>query len=425
MAAFEYQNGRLHCERVPIEALAESTGTPVFVYSRARLVENYRALDGAFGAAGRMLCYAVKANSNPSIIRLFAGFGGGADVVSGGELALARRCGVPAERIIFSGAGKTDAEIALAVTEGVCALNAESVEEIGVIGRIAGETGKRARVSVRVNPHINPNTHPYIATGMRDTKFGIPAPEAEAACRLAASLPSLRLVGVHCHIGSMVLECEAFQEAARELAALAGGLIGTGIGLEFVDIGGGLGIDYARLVDTGGRAAPASAPSAAVLFDRLLPILSPLGLRVVFEPGRALVADACALVARVQYVKSGPTKRFAILDAGMNDLIRPSLYNAFHQIVPARLRPGAPVSEINVVGPVCESGDFFAHDRPMPELSRGDLVAVTGAGAYGYSLSSNYNGRPRPAEVLVDGDAFKTIRRREPVDALWRGTEIE
>jgi diaminopimelate decarboxylase len=426
MAAFQYKDGVLHCEGAALPDIAEAVGTPFYAYSRKRLLDNFGAFASPLGNTDHLICFALKANSNPSIVRLFAGRGAGADIVSGGELRLAMMSGVPADRILYSGAGKTDSEIELAIERDLFALNVESIEELGVVRRIARRVGKTARVSIRVNPEVDPKTHPYIATGLRETKFGIPSGQALGACLKAAGMAGIRLAGVQCHIGSMVLETSPFEESAEFLAGLIRPLLAEGIPLEFADVGGGLGIDYTRIVDEGGapgkkRQAP---PSPGKLFDAVRPALNEFGLKLVFEPGRFLVADSAALVTRVTVTKSSGAKRFAIVDAGMNDLIRPSLYDAYHQIVPVR-RKSAPKVHVDVVGPICESGDFFAHDRPMTEPKRGDLLAVTGAGAYGYSLASNYNGRPRAPEVLVHGRTFEIIRERESLDALWRGTGID
>jgi diaminopimelate decarboxylase len=453
MGGFTYRDGVLHCEGVPLDALAERVGTPFYAYSRRRLLANLSAVQRPLPGRGPLVCFALKANSNPHIVRLFAERGAGADIVSGGELALALRCGVPPGRIVFSGAGKTDAEIAAAVAEGILAINVESAEELRTVNRIAGRLDRTAGVSMRVNPRVDPKTHPYIATGLSGSKFGVPAGEAAEVCRFAASLPRLRLVGLHCHIGSMVLETGPYEQAADFLAGLLRPLLAGGSApLRFVDIGGGLGIDYVSIVKPPrtsedrtrgfrGQAPPAGdrnsgfrgpAPRHAVtspeaLFKAVWPRLREFGLDLVFEPGRYLVADACVLVTSVTLTKSSGAegRRFAVVDAGMNDLIRPSLYDAYHQIVPVRWDGRRAERRVDVVGPICESGDFFAHDRPLQEPRRGDLLAVTGAGAYGYSLASNYNGRPRAAEVLVRGNGFRVIRKREDASCLWRGTELD
>ena len=425
MTAFQYKRDVLHCEGIPLGRIAETVGTPVYVYSRRRLLDNLQAFESPLQNTDHLVCFAVKANANPSIVRLFAERGAGADTVSGGELRLAMMSGVPADRTLYSGAGKTDPEIELAVERGILALNVESFEELDVVQAIALRTGRTARVCIRVNPAVDPKTHPYIATGLRETKFGIPSERGLDACRKAAGMAGIRLVGVQCHIGSMILETSPFAESAAFLAGLIRSLLGEGIRLEFVDVGGGLGIDYTRIVDEGGVAGTGrqTPPGPGKLFDAVFPSLKEFGLKLVFEPGRFLVADAAALVTSVAVTKTAGSRRFVVVDAGMNDLIRPSLYDAYHQIVPVRRKSG-PMAHADVVGPICESSDFLAHDRPLPELKRGDLLAVTGAGAYGYSLASNYNGRPRAAEVLVHGERFEIIREREGLDVLWRGTGI-
>jgi diaminopimelate decarboxylase len=426
MAAFQYKNQVLHCEGVPLDSAAKEVGTPFYAYSRKRLLDNFRTVEAGLAGTDHFVCFALKANANPHVVRLFAERGCGADVVSGGELLLALRAGIPADRIIYSGAGKTDPEIKLAVRHGIFALNAESFEEIEVIHEIASRLNKTARVSVRVNPMVDSKTHPYIATGLSESKFGVPAERALEACETIRSLPSLKLVGLHFHLGSMILETSPYKEAAECLAGLIRNLETLRIPLEFVDIGGGLGIDYASIADVGNvpRLKEPAPLTPKALFSAILPIFKEFKLKFLFEPGRFLAADAGALVTRVTFTKTTKTRRFAVLDAGMNDLIRPSLYDAFHQIVPVR-GTFAPSFRYDVVGPVCESSDFFAHDRQLPEVRRGDLLAITGAGAYGYTLASNYNGRPRAPEILVSGSKFQIIRRRESVDVLWRGTEVE
>jgi diaminopimelate decarboxylase len=424
MGVFQYRNGILCCESAPLDRIARTVGTPFFVYSRKRLIANWNAAEKPLARTPHLTCYAVKANANPHLIRLFAERGAGVDIVSGGELRLALLAGVPADRVLFSGVGKTDAEIGAAVTAGVYSLNVESFDELSAVSRVAVRVRKKARVSIRVNPRVDPRTHPYIATGLRESKFGIAAERAVEAFRLAASLPGITVAGVHCHIGSQILETAPFSEAAESIVRLVRELRSERIRLEFIDLGGGWGIDYQRIVETGvdpnpGRPMP---PGPAGLFHAILPVLAGTGCRLLFEPGRFLVADAGALIASVTYNKDNGGRRFVILDAGMNDLIRPSLYDAYHQIVPVLLKRGRPEGRADIVGPICESGDFFAHDRPLPAVRRGELLAITGAGAYGYSLSSNYNGRPRAAEVLVSGTGFKMIRQRESIDVLWNGT---
>jgi diaminopimelate decarboxylase len=426
MSAFQYKNDILNCEGTALAAIAEAVGTPFYVYSRKRLLDNFNVFINPLQGTGHLVCFAMKANSNPAIVRLFAERGAGADIVSGGELRLALMSGVPADRILYSGVGKTDPEIELAVGQGILALNVESFEELDIVSGIARRMGRTARVSIRVNPKVDPHTHPYIATGLHESKFGIPAEGALDACRKAAGMAGIRLVGVQCHIGSMICDTSPFAESAAFLSDLIRTLLAQGIALEFVDVGGGLGIDYARIVDDGTvpKTKRQSPTNPQKLFDAVLPVFREFGLKFVVEPGRYLVADSAALVTRVTFTKFAGSKRFAVVDAGMNDLIRPCLYDAYHQIVPVRRAPG-PSAHYDVVGPICESSDFFAHDRPLPELKRGDLLAVTGAGAYGYSLSSNYNGRPRAPEVLVHGKRFEIIREREDLSVLWRGTGLQ
>jgi diaminopimelate decarboxylase len=425
MGVFRYKNQTLLCENVPLDRIADEVGTPFYAYSRGRMLANLRSVTEGLADADRLVCFALKANLNPHIVRLFAGQGCGADVVSGGELKLALKAGVPANRVVFSGAGKTDPEIESAVRSGVYAINAESVEEIDVIHEIASRLGMQARVSIRVNPMVDPKTHPYIATGLRESKFGIPAERVLEACEKAAALPRLRLTGLHFHLGSMIFETSPYVEAAGFLARLVRKLQALRIPIEFVDIGGGLGVDYeAAEEDDEAESRKGTRLTPGALFSAVLPVFRGFGLKLVFEPGRYLVADAGVLVARVTFTKTSEAKRFAVVDAGMNDLIRPSLYDAFHRIVPVRRTSASSVC-YDVVGPVCESADFFAQDRLLPEVRRGDLLAITCAGAYGYTLASNYNGRPRAPEVLVDGDQYMVIRQREPVEDLWKGTGVE
>lgn len=420
MKAFNYQNNTLFCEDVPIVQIAEKLGTPFYVYSQNRMVANFQAWKEAFGDRSHLICYALKANSNPWIVKLFADQGSGADVVSGGELWLAQRTGVPADRIIYSGVGKTDQEIEQAIHAEILALNVESIEEISVVQKIASHLKKKIRVSIRINPQLDPNTHPYIATGSKESKFGIPMDHVEKACRAVSTSSHLELVGLHCHIGSMISEIHPFQEVSEILLRLSEKLYAQGIGLDFLDIGGGLGVDYQSMIaDENDLHQKTSFPTPQSLMEALLPIFSKFPGRILVEPGRSLTADAGILVTRVLFSKWGAEQNFVIVDAGMNDLIRPTLYDAFHQIVPCQIWPG-PRGPVHVVGPLCESGDFFAYDRPLPPLRRNDLLAIMGTGAYGFVLSSNYNGRPRPPEVLVHGNTFSIIRDRETWEEIWR-----
>jgi diaminopimelate decarboxylase len=406
-AGFSRVSGELRCDGVALAELAERFGTPLYVYSAASVEAAYRAYDAAFAAVPHRICYALKANSNGTLLRRLAGWGAGADIVSGGELAAALRAGFPPERIVFSGVGKTEAELQAGLDAGIGEFNAESEEEIRRLSALAGRAGRVAHVTLRVNPDIDPRSHPYISTGLRENKFGVDLALAPELLRRARALPGIEVAGVQCHIGSQMTDLEPVEAAARAVAALSRQLLDEGFPLRSIDLGGGLGIDY-----TGD-----GAPDPRELAARVLPALEGLPLLLMLEPGRSLVAPAGALLARVLYVKENRGKRFVILDAGMNDLLRPSLYEAFHRIEPVVER-GRQRAEVDVVGPVCETGDFFARSREMESVEPGDLVAVRDAGAYGFSMASNYNLRPRPAEVLVEAGAARLTRRRETFDDL-------
>ena len=414
----------LHVEGVALADIAARFGTPCYVYSRAALTKAYAAYRDALQANGvadrSLICYAVKANSNLAILNLFAGLGAGFDIVSGGELARVFAAGGVAEKIVFSGVGKSRAEMRAALEAGIHCFNVESASELEQLNEVAGSLGRRAPVSLRVNPDVDARTHPYIATGLKTAKFGVAFGDALELYRRAAVLPSIAVTGIDCHIGSQLLDPAPAAEAADKVLALVDQLAATGIALEHIDLGGGLGIQY--------RAdEPAPAPA-----DYLAPMLAKLSARrerLVFEPGRSLVGNAGLLLTRVEVLKPGEDKHFAVVDAAMNDLMRPALYDAWHDIVPVagasqgakagagETATGAPMN-YEIVGPVCESGDFLGHDRQLA-LREGDLLAILSAGAYGMSMASNYNTRPRAAEVMVDGDAMHLIRRREDVAELF------
>jgi len=422
MQAFQYQDRELFCEGVPVSDIVRKVGSPVYIYSRQRLISNFRSVEAGLSNKDHLVCYAVKANGNLNILKIFADMGCGADVVSGGELALALKAGIPPEKIVFAGVGKTDDEIEQAARHQILSINAESLAEISIINQIAIGLGTTIPVAIRVNPDIEIESHPYIKTGIEESKFGIVRNRVEEAFQTAASLPGIRCEGIHCHIGSMIMDAEPFVRATEVMAHLVQSLRMQGISIRHVDIGGGLGLDYARVVDDGNLTVHEdnTALTPADLFRSIFPVLDGLGVRLLFEPGRYLVADAGALVTRVTLVKKNEKIKFVVVDAGMNDLIRPSLYDSYHQIVVVN-QTEQDVETVHVVGPICEAGDFFARDRSLPRVNRGDLLAVMAAGAYGYSLSSNYNGRLRPPEVLVEGDTFRLIRERERLDDLWRG----
>lgn len=412
MSAFRREAGRLSCEGVALENLALRFGTPLYVYSRAAVEEAYRAYARAFAAVPHRICYALKANACGGLLKVLAGLGAGADVVSGGELRAALRAGFPPSSIVFSGVGKTDEEIALGVASRIGEFNAESEEEIARIDRAASAAGAVARVTLRVNPDVDARSHPYISTGLADSKFGVDLSEAPGILERARRLAGVRVVGVQCHIGSQITDLSAIGQAALSLSQLARRLVAQGQPLDTIDVGGGLGVDYL------GEGAPQPADLAA----QVLPALHGLPLRLLLEPGRSLTAAAGALLSRVLYVKRRRDRTFVIVDAAMNDLLRPALYDAFHRVEPVSLRPGTR-SAVDVVGPVCETGDFLARGRELPPVEPGDLLAVFDAGAYGAAMSSNYNMRGRAAEVLVSGGEARLIRRREAFEDLVR-TEV-
>jgi diaminopimelate decarboxylase len=427
---FTYPEGNpvLHCEHVALDALALRFGTPLYVYSAGQILERYGLFSRAFARRAHLICYSVKANSNLSILRLLAKQGSGFDIVSGGELERILAVSKPAaRRVVFSGVGKTAPEIDLALKAGILIFNVESEPEVELLAERAAKFGMQARVALRVNPDIPAETHPYISTGMREHKFGIDIREARAVYRRAKQLPALKPVGISVHIGSQIRSADPFGAAMERVAALVRDLRADGIEIEYIDAGGGLGIEYqlaASLAEASEAAGSGFDPAAAVCqyaaaIDRAL---GKLPVRLLIEPGRFIVAQAGALLARVLYVKQNGGKTFVITDAGMNDLIRPALYQAYHEIVPVVRTLQAkhsPNPVVNIVGPVCETGDFFARDREVPEMRPGDLVAILDAGAYGMSLSSNYNSRPRPAEVLVEGKRSRLVRRRETAHELF------
>jgi diaminopimelate decarboxylase len=415
MTEFTEQGGELCCEGVPLARLAEAHGTPLYVYSRAALVRAYRAFDAAFRDRPHLVCFAMKANDHLAILRLLAREGAGFDVVSGGELWKALRAGADARKIVFSGVGKTEAEIEYALRQGIGMLNVESPQELDAVARVAARLGVRAPVALRVNPDVDPKTHPYISTGMKKSKFGIDIADALAQYRRAAALPSLAVVGVDCHIGSQITETAPFADALARVRQLVARVAEEGLGgdLAYLDLGGGLGIQYKD------EAPPTPEAYAAALAEGL----RGLPLTVILEPGRSIVGNAGVLVTRVVYRKDTAAKRFVIVDGAMNDLIRPALYGSYQAIRPVRPRGGSTIVA-DVVGPVCESGDFLAKDRELEAPEPGDLLAVMSAGAYGFVMASNYNARPRPAAVLVDGREHHIIRERETLEDLIRGEKF-
>ncbi len=420
MSHFQFRGDALYVENVPLSAIAAAHGTPVYVYSRASLTENYRSYADACRAHGRneqqaLVCYSVKSNSNLAVLNLLGKLGSGFDIVSGGELLRVIAAGGDPRKVIFSGVGKSREEMALALSHDILCFNVESIPELHRLNDVAAGMGKRARVSLRVNPDVDPKTHPYISTGLKENKFGIAFEDALATYRVAASLPHLEVTGIDCHIGSQLLDDAPLLEALDKVILLADQLHAEGIALHHLDIGGGIGITYDD------EQPVAVADYLARLFARIdrwraekhdgKPIV------MLFEPGRSIVGNAGVLLTEVQYLKHGATKNFAVVDAAMNDLMRPAMYEAWHGIQPVHRRPaGARVYD--VVGPVCESGDWLARERTL-SLEQGDLLAIMSAGAYGMTMASNYNTRGRAAEVLVDGDRFSLIRRREAPAELF------
>lgn len=414
MHHFHYRGEDLYCEEVPITALAEQIGTPFYLYSHATLTRHFRVFDEAFHEVPHLICFAVKANANLAILRLFATMGGGADVVSGGELFRALTAGIPPDRIVFAGVGKSREEMVEALKADILLFNVESSQELRLLNQVAGEMGTMARVALRVNPDVDPKTHPYISTGLKKSKFGIDISLALEEYELARTLPHIQIIGIHQHIGSQITEVAPFVDSLARTAELIGELRTRGIDMRYLDIGGGLGIPY----------RDETPPHPTEMARAVSPILKGLDCTIISEPGRVIVGNAGILVTRVLYTKRTPAKEFVIVDAGMNDLIRPSLYDSYHAIQPVRRVNERERIPVDVVGPICESGDFLAKDREMPMVERDELLAVMSAGAYGFTMASNYNARPRAAEILVKGDRHFVIRSRESYEDLIRGEEV-
>lgn len=417
MTHFALNNGVLHAESVALPAIADQFGTPAYVYSRAALEASLRefhdVLAGHVAGQGALVCYAVKANSNLAILNVFARLGAGFDIVSGGELQRVLAAGADPKKVVFSGVGKTADEMKLALKVGIFCFNVESAPELERLNEVAGQCGKKAPISLRVNPNVDPKTHPYISTGLKGAKFGVAYDNALDLYRRAAALPNIEVTGIDCHIGSQLLDPSPFVEALDRILALVDQMAAEGIHIHHLDLGGGLGIKYN---------AEQAQPTVASYLTPLLDKLAGRGLQVVLEPGRRLVGNAGLLLTRIEYLKQGEAKNFAIIDAAMNDLMRPALYEAWHDINPVVPRSGA-ATEYDVVGPVCETGDFLGQARPLA-VEAGDLLAVMSAGAYGMAMASNYNTRPRAVEVMVDGDKIHVIRQRETVEQLYAGESI-
>jgi diaminopimelate decarboxylase len=408
MQFFGYSGGRLHCEDVPLDQIAREVGTPVYVYSEAAMRQQVDLFHEALRTVPHLICYAVKANSNLSVIRRLASWGAGFEVVSGGEIFRVIRAGGTGSKIVFDGPGKTIEEIRFALDSDILFFNVESSAEADLIAESAREMKKRARISVRVNPDVDPGTHPYISTGMKEHKFGIALPEAHELYLRLSKRQEIEIVGVTCHIGSQITQLEPYREALHSLRAFILTLREAGIHLKYLDVGGGLGIVYNGEIP----------PSTATYAEFVRSATHDLGLTLIFEPGRAIVGNAGTLLTRVSFIKEQGSKRFVIVDAGMNDLIRPALYGSHHQVWSVSETTKTEISDM--VGPICESTDFLAKGRELPAFKPGDLAAVMSAGAYGFSLSSNYNSRPRVAEVMVSGNKYEVIRRRETYEDLIR-----
>ena len=413
MHHFKYRDNGLYCEDVPVQEIAAQVGTPFYLYSHATLKRHYQVFNEAFEGVQKLICYSAKANTNLAVLKLFADLGCGLDIVSGGELYRGLKAGFSPDRIVYSGVGKRVDEIDYALDTGILMFNVESLAELKQINRRAGVLKKRAPVSIRVNPDVDPKTHPYTATGLKKNKFGIGSDVALESYRVAGALEHLEIVGVDCHIGSQITEAEPFQAALENLKALINELKSMGVNIRYLDMGGGLGITY----------ADETPPSLQEYAGAIMMQLKDIDLKLILEPGRVLVGNAGILVTEVLYRKSGEVKNFIIVDAGMNDLMRPTLYNAFHAIEPV-LNSHTDVIVADVVGPICESGDFLALDRSISDVQSGDLMAVMSAGAYGFVMSSNYCSRPRVAEVMVKGDRFNVVKARESYEDLVRGETV-
>ena len=414
MHEFKFKNNRLYCEDLKVQDLAQAFGTPLYVYSYRTLIDHFLKLQQAFREINPLICYSVKANSNLALLKSLVDKGAGLDIVSGGELFRALKAGCPAAKIVYASVGKTDKEIEEAIRRGILFFNVESVPELENINRIARRLNKITNVAIRINPDVEPKTHKYITTGKLTNKFGIDFKSARQIFLLRRTLSNIRITGLHIHIGSQITESQPYVAAITKMVAFIKDLRKNGIAIEYLNIGGGLGIVYDK-----------ETPQTADIFaGRILPLLRKTRLKIIMEPGRFIVGNAGILVVRVLYIKSTPKKKFVIVDGGMNDLIRPALYEAYHNIVPLRLSKSKGKEKVDVVGPICESGDFFAKERRIPKAEEGGYLAVMGAGAYGFSMSSNYNSRRRAEEVMVVKDRVFVIRKRETFDDLIRNEVI-
>ena len=427
MHDFRYVGNKLFCEGVAVEALVKKFGTPLYVYSQRTLTDHFQKLDSALGALDHLVCFAMKSNSNLAVLRTIANLGGGFDIVSGGELQRVIAAGGDPRKCVFAGVGKTEAEIEFALLENIYCFNVESEPELQRINKVAARLKKTAPVAVRVNPNIEAHTHAKITTGTYENKFGIAFEKIGGIYARASKLKNLRLRGLQMHIGSQLTTVSPFEQAIRKVLPLVEKLKKRHA-LEFFSIGGGLGIVYQPVLASGSAdwwqsAAAKNVLTPAKYAARLVPLLRPLGLKILLEPGRFISGNAGILVTRIEYVKRTGKKNFLIVDAAMNDLIRPAFYDAYHEIVPLTRKGGAPISS-DVVGPICESGDYFCKDRPLPKLGEGDAIALLSAGAYGSVMGSNYNARPLPTEVLVNGKKFAAVRERQAVAKIWADEKI-
>jgi len=413
MHFFNYKKGELYAEDVPLRTLAAKYGTPLYVYSQGTLERHVESYEKAFKGFPHVLCFAVKANSNIAVLGALGKKGAGADVVSGGELYRALKAGIPANKIVYAGVGKTDEEIRFALKSRILMFNIESGQELEEINRVAGRMRVKAPIALRINPDIDPLTHPYISTGLKKYKFGIPMEEALEYFHIASGMKHVEVVGIHKHIGSQITEVTPFVDALNRVLALVDELQSQGLGIRYLDMGGGLGIPYNH----------ENTDQPRELANRVLPLLKGRDLTLVLEPGRSISGNAGVLVSKVLYLKEGPGKEFVIVDAGMNDLMRPTLYDAYHEILPVKKTRRGKITA-DVVGPICESGDFLARGREIQKLERGELIAVMSAGAYGFTMSSNYNSRPRAAEVMVKGRRHFLVRERETYKDITKDEKI-
>ena len=420
MNHFEYQGDELYCEQVPLAKIARDVGTPTYVYSSATLQRHYRVFDDALSGIPHLIAFSVKANSNLAVLKLLFDAGAGADIVSGGELFRVMRAGGDPKRVVFSGVGKTEAEMQLALEAGILAFNVESQAELEVLDRVAGRMGVQAPVSLRVNPDVDPETHPYISTGLKKNKFGVSAASAREAYHLAVQCKNIEVVGVDCHIGSQLTKTAPFTDAIRRVATLVESLRNDGVTLRYIDIGGGLGIPY-------GQEEEAEPPSPAEYGQAIKAALEPIlsdDTTLICEPGRVIAGNAGTLLTSVLYHKRTEVKHFTIVDAAFNDLLRPAFYDSYHPMRLVHRAANRAAQVTDIVGPICETSDFLARDRQLPQTNPGDLIAIGAAGAYGFTMASNYNTRPRAAEVLVNGDQYAIIRTRETLEQLIANESI-